>query len=183
MKKEGKIRHYGVGLGPDIGWFEEGQASMQERSVSTLQIIYSILEQDPAQDFFPIAKDCGTGLFVRVPHASGLLDGTVNRDTVFPETDHRSYRKREWLDESMIKVDQIGFLTEDTGLTIGQAAIKFSLGQDTVSSVLITVTDPVQLEEFAKAPDLPDLPQEHLDRVYELYRNNFGITPAPTAAS
>ena len=82
----------------------------------------------------------------------------------------------------MIKVDQIGFLTEDTGLTIGQAAIKFSLGQDTVSSVLITVTDPVQLEEFAKTPDLPDLPQEYLDRVYELYRNNFGVTPAPTAA-
>ena len=182
LKKEGKIRHYGVALGPDIGWFEEGQAAMQERSVSTLQIIYSILEQDPAQEFFPIAKDCGTGLFVRVPHASGLLDGTVNRDTVFPETDHRSYRKREWLDESMNKVDQIGFLTQDTGLTIGQAALKFSLGQDTVSSVLITVTDPVQLEEFAKAPDLPDLPQEYLDRIYELYRNNFGITPAPTPA-
>ena len=125
---------------------------MQERSVSTLQIIYSILEQDPAQDFFPIARECGTGLFVRVPHASGLLDGTVNRDTVFRETDHRSYRKREWLDESMDKVDQIGFLTEDTGLNIGQAALKYCLGQETVSSVLLTATDPVQLEDYARPP-------------------------------
>ena len=55
LKDEGKIRHYGSALGPDIGWFEEGQASMAERHVSSMQIIYSILEQDPAKDFFPIA--------------------------------------------------------------------------------------------------------------------------------
>ena len=62
LKTEGKIRYYGVALGPDIGWFEEGEASMKERQVSSLQIIYSILEQDPAKDFFPIAKDCEVGL-------------------------------------------------------------------------------------------------------------------------
>ena len=82
----------------------------------------------------------------------------------------------------MDKVDQIGFLTEDTGLNIGQAALKYCLGQETVSSVLLTATDPAQLEDYAQAPDLPDLPQEHLDRVYDLYKDNFGVKPAPTAA-
>ncbi|MCH8089529.1 MAG: aldo/keto reductase [Chloroflexi bacterium] len=180
LKQEGKIRYYGVALGPDIGWFEEGEASMRERKVTSIQIIYSILEQDPARAFFPIAKECGTGLFVRVPHASGLLDGTVTRDTVFPESDHRSYRKKEWLEESCQKVDQIDFLTRDKDITIGQAALKFSLAQETVSSVLLTVTDPVQLEEFALAPDLPDLSQEELDRVYDLYDHNFHVTPIPS---
>ena len=53
LVKEGKIRYYGAALGPDIGWFEEGEASMQEREVYSLQIIYSILEQEPARQFFP----------------------------------------------------------------------------------------------------------------------------------
>ena len=181
MRDEGKIRHYGVALGPDIGWFEEGEDAMRQRKVSTLQVIYSILEQDPARAFFPIAKECGTGLLVRVPHASGLLDGTVTRDTVFPETDHRSHRKKEWLDESLQKVEQIKFLTEDTGLTIGQAALKFSLSQEMVSSVLLTVANVDQLKEFATTSDLPNLSQEELNKIYDLYDRNFYVTPVSSA--
>ena len=177
LKEEGKIRCYGAALGPDIGWFEEGEAAMRDRRATTLQIIYSILEQDPARDFFPIAEEYETGLLVRVPHASGLLDGSVNKDTTFPETDHRSYRKKEWLDESLQKVEQIGFLTENKDITIGQAALKFCLSQKTVSSVLLTVTKPEQLEEFALVSDLPDISQEDIDRVVDLYANNFHVTP------
>lgn len=177
LVEEGKIRYYGVALGPDIGWFEEGEAAMKERKVTSAQIIYSILEQDPARDFLPIAKECETGLLVRVPHASGLLDGTVTKDTVFPKTDHRSHRKQEWLDESLQKVAQVQFLTENKDMTIGQAALKFCLAQETVSSVLLTVTNEEQLVEFAAAPALPDLPQEELDQVYELYDRNFDVTP------
>ena len=44
LQFEGKIRYYGVALGPDIGWFDEGQAAMRERHVDSLQVIYSILE-------------------------------------------------------------------------------------------------------------------------------------------
>ena len=67
LKHEGKIRFYGSALGPDIGWFEEGQLSMEERHVNSIQIIYSILEQDPAKDFFPIAAKEAVGLLSRVP--------------------------------------------------------------------------------------------------------------------
>ena len=183
LREEGKIRHYGVALGPDIGWFEEGEAAMRQRRVPSMQIIYSILEQDPARAFFPIAKECDTGFLVRVPHASGLLDGTFTKDTVFPETDHRSHRKKEWLEESLKKVDQVGFLTEDNGMTIGQAALKFCLAQDTVSSVLLTVTKIKELEEFTLASDLPDLGQEELNRVYDLYDRNFHVTPISSPTS
>ena len=97
LKTEGKIRYYGVALGPDIGWFEEGEASMKERDVHSLQIIYSILEQDPAKDFFPIAKDCEVGLLSRVPHASEALTGRYTEVPEFDESDHRSHRRIEWL--------------------------------------------------------------------------------------
>ena len=179
LKEEGKIRYYGVALGPDIGWFEEGEASMKERRVATLQIIYSILEQDPARGFFPIAEECGTGLMVRVPHASGLLDGTYTKDTVFPESDHRSYRKQEWLLEGLAKVDRVSFLYEERGMTIGQAALKFSLAPSTITSVLLTVTNIQQLEEFAKAPECPDFSPEELAKVAELYDHQFYFSSTP----
>src|SRR3972149_4640621 len=97
LKAEGKVRHYGAALGPDIGWEEEGVAAMRERAVPSAQIIYSILEQDPARAFFPVAEECGTGLLSRVPHASGLLDGTSYPGMTFDASDHRAHRKKEWL--------------------------------------------------------------------------------------
>ena len=65
--------NYGAALGPDIGWFEEGDAFMRERDGASMQIIYSIIEQQPARDFFPIAKEHEIGLLSRVPHASEIL--------------------------------------------------------------------------------------------------------------
>ena len=53
--------------------------SMRERQVESLQIIYSILEMEPAIDFFPIAEECEVGLLSRVPHASNTLTGEFHR--------------------------------------------------------------------------------------------------------
>ncbi|MCH9016081.1 MAG: aldo/keto reductase, partial [Gemmatimonadetes bacterium] len=62
LKSEGKIRHYAAAIGPDIGWEEEGIASMHRPGIVTAQIIYSILEQEPARTFFPVAQETGTAL-------------------------------------------------------------------------------------------------------------------------
>ena len=178
LVEEGKIRHYGVALGPDIGWFEEGEASMSERKVSALQIIYSMLEQDPARRFFPIAEEESTGLTSRVPHASGLLDGTYTKDTVFEASDHRSHRRREWLERGLKKLAQLDFLAENLDATIGQIAIKFALSGPQVASVLPNITSQPQLQELAAASETQDLPQDLLDRVHELYDENFNLEPA-----
>ena len=183
LVKEGKLRHYGVALGPDIGWSEEGEASMQNRHVHSLQIIYSILEQEPARGFFPIAEATDTGLISRVPHASGLLDGTFDESTVFPETDHRAHRKQEWLDEGLNKVRQIKFLAENYQMSIGQAALKFILAQGSIVSVLPNLTNEPQLTEFAGASDLGDITQEDLDRLYELHDTNFNLSPTSARSS
>ena len=173
LVKEGKIRYHAVALGPDIGWFEEGEASMRERKVPALQIIYSILEQDPARLFFPIAQEEGTGLITRVPHASGLLDDTYTKDTVFDPTDHRSHRKQEWLEEGLKKVDHLGFLKENLDSTMGQIAIKFALSVPQVAAVLPNITSVPELEEFAATPDTEEIPSDFLDRIIELYDEVF----------
>ena len=183
LNQEGKIRYYGVALGPDIGWFEEGEASMRQRKVPALQIIYSILEQDPARKWFPMAEKEQTGLLTRVPHASGLLEGTYTKDTVFPPTDHRSHRRTEWLETGLKKVEGLDFLTRESDATIGQIAIKFGLALESIASILPNITSQGQLEEFAAAPDTPELTAKLLERIADLYDHNFYLEEAPGQAA
>jgi len=186
LVQEGKLRNYGVAIGPDIGWFEEGEASMRQRKIRSMQIIYSIMEQDPAVRFFPIAEEEETGLLSRVPHASGLLDGTYTKDTVFEPGDHRSHRRQEWLEQGLQKLAELDFLIEEMPSTIGQTAIQFVLAGPRVATVLPNITNLSQLEEFAAAPETEAIPQELLERTAELYRENFYLEPAaepePSAA-
>ncbi len=175
LVKEGKILHYGFAIGPDIGWEEEGTASIQHREAQVMQIIYSILEQDPARAWFPMAQEQQTGLITRVPHASGMLDGTYTKDTVFDPSDHRSHRRQEWLNTSLAKIVHLDFLTENLHSTIGQIAIKFALSAPMVASVLPNITNIPQLTEFAGSSDTEDIPQEFLNRLSELYDENFFV--------
>lgn len=184
LVKEGKVREYGFAIGPDLGWFEEGEASMRQRRARIVQIIYNILEQDPAIRFFPIAREEKTGLMSRVPHASGILDGTITQDTVFDESDHRSHRNREWVPEALKKLERLDFMTEALSSTIGQIAIKFALAGPMVATVLPNITNLPQLEEFAAAPESEEIPEELLARARELYDANFDLEPVaePSAA-
>jgi aryl-alcohol dehydrogenase-like predicted oxidoreductase len=128
LQFEGKIRYYGVALGPDIGWFEEGETAMRRRHVDSAQIIYSILEQEPARDFFPIAEEEQVGLLSRVPHASEVLTGRYIEPPKFDGSDHRSHRRLEWMNQALERVEAVKFLaSEDMDRTMSQAAIKFCL--------------------------------------------------------
>ena len=180
---EGKVRYYAFAIGPDIGWFEEGEASMRLRKARCMQIIYSILEHDPARRFFPIAQEEQTGLLTRVPHASGLLDGTYTKDTVFDPGDHRSHRRQKWLEEGLKKLAKLDFLSDNIDSTIGQIAIKFALSAPMVASVLPNITNLPQLEEFTAAPETDDIAQDLLDRIFELYDENFYLEPVAESSA
>ena len=182
LVKEGKILHYGFAIGPDIGWEEEGAAAMEYREAQEMQIIYSILEQEPARAWFPLAEERQTGLVTRVPHASGMLDGTYTKDTVFDENDHRSHRRQEWLSSSLAKIAHLDFLMENMDATIGQIAIKFALSGGMVASALPNITNLPQLREFAGTSETEDIPQEFLERIIELYDENFYVEAAATSA-
>ena len=175
LKAEGKIRYYGAALGPAIGGTEEGDRDLLRRPLTSLQIIYNLFEQDPGRRFFPVARQTGTGVLVRVPHSSGLLEGRYTAETTFPEGDHRRHRKREWLLIGLEKLKALSFLTEGRDMTIAQAALKFVLSEPSVVSTQPNIYDEAQLVEFAAAPDLPDLTAEDLERIAELYANDFGV--------
>jgi aryl-alcohol dehydrogenase-like predicted oxidoreductase len=178
FKEEGKVRAYGIALGPKIGWLEEGVKTMRERKLDVLQMIYNLLEQDPGRDLIEAAHETDTSLVVRVPHSSGMLEGKYTEETTFAQNDHRRHRPKEWLLEGLKKVEQLGFLTESGERTLGQAALKFILASPEISSTLPNIYNEEQLEEFSAAPDTPDLREDELARVEELYENNFGLEPA-----
>jgi aryl-alcohol dehydrogenase-like predicted oxidoreductase len=178
FKREGKIRSYGVALGPKIGWLEEGVKAMRERDLAGVQMIYNLLEQNPGRDLIEAAKETNTSLVVRVPHSSGMLEGKYTEETTFAKNDHRRHRPKEWLLDGLKKVEQLGFLTESGDRTLGQAALKFALATPEIASTLPNIYDEEQLDEFAAAPHTPDLTEEELARVAKLYENNFGLEPA-----
>jgi aryl-alcohol dehydrogenase-like predicted oxidoreductase len=180
FKSEGKVRAYGVALGPKIGWLEEGVKVMRERRIDGVQMIYNLLEQDPGRDLIRAAGETGTSLVVRVPHSSGMLEGKYDENTTFAQNDHRRHRPKEWLTTGLKKVEQLGFLTESGERTLGQAALKFVLASPEVVSTLPNIYGEEQIEEFAAAPETPDLTEEELARVAELYEGNFGLADAVT---
>jgi aryl-alcohol dehydrogenase-like predicted oxidoreductase len=177
FKEEGKIRAYGVAIGPKIGWRDEGVKAMRDRGVDGVQMIYNAIEQDPGRDLIGTARETDTGLIVRVPHSSGLLEGNYDEDTTFGENDHRRHRPQEWLTDGLKKVEALSFLTESGERTIGQAALKFCLASPEVSSTLPNIYGEEQIEEFAAAPDTPDLTHEEISHISELYERNFGVEP------
>jgi aryl-alcohol dehydrogenase-like predicted oxidoreductase len=178
LKSEGKIRAYGASLGPAIAGTEHGDEVLKTRKIDALQIIYNVLEQDPGRRFLPLARERNVGLLVRVPHSSGMLEGKYTADTVFPPSDHRSHRPRSWLTEGLQKIKTLRFLHEDRGMTLGQAALKWVLADPIVTSAQPNIYDLEQLEEFAAAPDLPDLTPDDLERIRALYARNFDLAPA-----
>jgi aryl-alcohol dehydrogenase-like predicted oxidoreductase len=177
FKKEGKIRAYGVALGPKIGWLEEGVKAMREREISGLQMIYNLLEQEPGRSLIETARETDTSLVVRVPHSSGMLEGKYTKDTTFAKNDHRRHRPKEWLLDGLKKVEQLEFLTESGERTLGQAALKFVLASPEIISTLPNIYDEEQLEEFTSAPETPDLTEEELSRIENLYDSNFSFEP------
>jgi len=186
LKQEGKIRAYGPALGPAIAerQIEEGTYAIEHRHVDLVYIIYNLLEQMLGQGLFELGRRERASFLVRVPHASGLLDGTVKPETVFTEDDHRFHRvstedrKRQWQVNGLKKVEQLSFLTERTGRTLAQAAIQYILAEPTVASVLPNIYNEQLLREYAVASETPRLSAEELGRVAQLYADNFGLVAA-----
>ena len=179
MRDEGKLRHYGVALGPAIGWREEGLVALERRRISALQTVYNLLEQEPGTAFLEMADATGAGIMARVPTSSGLLEDKYTLDTTFSGNDHRRHRKREWLVEGLQKVDKLRFLAVEGQRTLGQAALQWILAQPGIACVVPTITSMEELEEFAAASSTaPPLSEAELARVDELHARGFDVEPA-----
>jgi aryl-alcohol dehydrogenase-like predicted oxidoreductase len=179
-RDEGLIRAYGVALGPalDLRQADEGIAAI--RRSAPPQVIYNLLEQELGAAVFSAAREHNVSVLVRVPHASGILDGTAARTGDFAEGDHRRWRtntpeKLAAWNEVLAKVERLRFL--ENGRTLGQAAIQFILREPSVASAIPNIYDIEGLEEFARATDAPDLTDDEFARIQELYQDGFGLRP------
>ena len=180
LKSEGKVRYYGIALGPAIGWLYEGANCIRERDMTSVQHIYNMLEQHPGHALHDAATEAGrdTMFLIRVTHSSGMLEGKYTAETTFPPTDHRSHRPRSWLLNGIKKIDKLRFL-ENSERTLGQAALQWLLVDNRVASTLPNIYNEEQLVEFAKAPDCPPLTSDDITNINNLYSENFGIEEEP----
>ncbi|MDQ6826514.1 MAG: aldo/keto reductase, partial [Candidatus Eremiobacteraeota bacterium] len=180
FRAEGKIRYYGVALGPAIGWLVEGVDAARVRNVTSIQMIWNILEQFPGNEMLAAAREIGadTGYMVRVPHSSGMLEGKYTPETIFPPGDHRRHRPKSWLVNGIKKIESLRFL-ETPERTLGQAAIQWLLNEPRVMTVLPNIYNREQLLEFANAPHAPVLSNDELLVIAQLTKINFGVDEPP----
>src|SRR5438067_12063451 len=180
LKAEGKVRYYGMALGPAIGWLYEGMNCIRERNMTSVQHIYNMLEQHPGRAMQDVATELGkdTMFLIRVTHSSGMLEGKYTADTVFPPTDHRSHRPRSWLVNGIMMIEKLRFLVNSDRMIV-QAALLWLLADDRVASTLPNIYNEEQLVEFAKAPECPSLTADDMTKIEQLYSENFGIEEAP----
>jgi aryl-alcohol dehydrogenase-like predicted oxidoreductase len=176
LRAEGKVRYYGIALGPAVGWLYEGVNGIREREITSVQHIYNLLEQHPGRAIQDAATEAGkeTMFLIRVTHSSGMLEGQYTPETVFPSNDHRNHRPRSWLLNGIRKVEQLRFL-ENSERTLGQAALQWLLADERVSSTLPNIYNREQLLEFARAPETPRLTSDEFEKISVLYAENFGV--------
>lgn len=89
MVAAGKIRSYGV----SVEKVEEALKAIEYPNVASVQIIYNIFRQRPAELFFREAKKHNVAVIARVPLASGILTGKMSKDSVFDKEDHRTFNR------------------------------------------------------------------------------------------
>jgi aryl-alcohol dehydrogenase-like predicted oxidoreductase len=138
---KGKIRAYGVALGPGPGWGDEGAAALQERRVAAVETVYNVAEPDPGRELAAMAAETGAGLVVRDPLAPRL----------------------EAADRA-----RLGFLERDRDQTLDQALLGFVLAGPAVATVLPELRERSHLAELAAAADLPPPTPEDLELLAEL---------------
>jgi aryl-alcohol dehydrogenase-like predicted oxidoreductase len=146
--EKGKIRHYGVALGPGPGWGDEGAGALRDRRVVAVETAYNVAEQDPGRELAALAAETGAGLVVRDPLAPRMPAAARAR---------------------------LAFLERDRDQTLDQALLRFALADPAVATVLPPVRDRDALVELAAAADLPAPTAEDLDLVAELREARFGV--------
>ena len=175
LRDEGKVRELGVALGPAIGWVEEGNISIDDRPITTLQTVFNVLEQEPGRTFAARerVRSGDVSLIARVPHASDTLSGKITVDTVFPAGDHRAHRNRDNMLDNFEKAETLRFLwSAAAGRTIGQAAIAGILANPAFACVLPTVLSVDEVREYAHASEVPLTPDEAAE-LDKLQARNF----------
>jgi aryl-alcohol dehydrogenase-like predicted oxidoreductase len=177
---DGSIANYGV----SVEKVEEGLKAIEYPGVASVQIIFNMLRQRPADHFLAEAKRRDVGVLARVPMASGLLTGKMSKQTVFDASDHRLFNRHgESFDvgETFAGVDYDAGLAfvEDLrslvpgGATMAQMALRWILMFDGVTAAIPGAKSPEQAKANAAAADLAALPPATIERIRVMYEERI----------
>jgi len=176
----GAIANYGV----SVERVEEGLKAIEYPGVASVQIVFNMLRQRPADHFLAEAKRRDVGVLARVPMASGLLTGKMTKQTAFDASDHRSYNRHgEAFDvgETFAGVDYdagLAFVEElrslvPAGATMAQMALRWILMFDGVTAAIPGAKSPEQAKSNAAAADLAAIPPATLERIRVMYEERI----------
>jgi aryl-alcohol dehydrogenase-like predicted oxidoreductase len=176
LVQAGKIRYYGV----SVEKVEEAIKALEYPDVQSVQIIFNIFRQRPAELFFNLARQRQAAILARVPLASGLLSGKMTRQTSFSADDHRLYNRHG---ESFDVGETFSGVDYETGLeaaaelqplvpsgaTMAQFALRWTLMFPAVTLAIPGAKNPQQARENALASDLPLISEEDMAKIKDIY--------------
>ncbi len=176
LQEAGKIKNYGV----SVETVEEARMALEYPGVKTVQIIFNIFRQKPAEEFFPLAEETNIGVIARVPLASGILSGKMTSDRVFASDDHRNFNREGRafdrgetfsgvsFETGLEAAEELKELVPD-GHTLAQLALRWILMHPAVSCTIPGARRPEQVEDNLAAAEMPPLSEETMERIREIY--------------
>jgi len=166
MKSEGLLKHIGIST-PEHDQNCVIQL-MRDGMVDVLQVIYNIFEQEPAAQLFPVAKETGTGIIVRVAFDEGVLTGKYKGNETFGHGDfRRNYFSGDRLERGVKRTERIKKEFKESGYTMPELALKFALSHEAVSTVIPGIRNQKQAMQNTSVSELPDLSEDTLLRLRE----------------
>jgi aryl-alcohol dehydrogenase-like predicted oxidoreductase len=176
LQREGKLRHYGV----SVEKVEEALKAIEFPGVQSVQIIYNILRQRPADLLFNETQRKGVGILARLPLSSGLLSGKMTAQTSFAADDHRLFnRNGEAFDkgETFSGLDYAKGLEAvealrpivPTGMSMAQFALRWITMNPAVTCAIPGGKRAAQVADNVSAADLPALTDAQMAAVQTVY--------------
>ena len=176
LVRAGKLRFYGV----SVEKVEEALKAIEFPNVQSVQIIFNIFRQRPADLFFEQARRRKVGILARVPLASGMLTGKFTPASKFEADDHRAFNRHgEAFDrgETFSGLDYNAGLQAvadlkpvvPAGMTMAQMALRWILMFPDVTCAIPGAKRPAQVEENAAAADLPPLSSAAMEKIAAIY--------------
>ncbi|CDZ62948.1 Aldo/keto reductase [Neorhizobium galegae bv. orientalis] len=176
LRRAGKIKNYGV----SVEKVEEALKAIEYPDVTSIQIIYNIFRQRPADLFFNEARRKNVAVIVRVPLASGLLSGKITRDTAFAKDDHRNFNRHGDafdvgetfagvpFEVGLQAVEEVRKLVPQ-GAPMAAFALKWILMNEAVTVVIPGARNEAQARGNAAAAELAALSADVMTATKEIY--------------
>jgi aryl-alcohol dehydrogenase-like predicted oxidoreductase len=174
LKRDGTIRYFGLSLNR---WEpENGIKAIRTGLVDAVQVIYSIFDQSPEDELFPLCQELNIGVIVRVALDEGSLSGKMTRESKFPKDDWRSgYFNPKNLANTMDRIDKLKAILPE-GMSLPEMALRFTLSHPAVSTVIVGMR---KLEHVRENIGLSDKGALSSELLKELKKYRWDRKPAP----